>query len=98
MACAAFTDIVSNFEPTRPYRISPGVAVRPEKFGALLYDFGTRRLSFLKTLPLVTVVTTLSDHPDVHTALDDAGVPEGQRTTYLATLASLADAGTIQPR
>ena len=32
----------------RPYRCSPQVAVRPEPFGALLYHFGTRRLSFLK--------------------------------------------------
>lgn len=78
--------------------MSPRVAVRPESFGALVYDFGTRRLSFLKTPMLVTVVTTLAEHPDVHTALVDAGVPAGQRATYLGALAGLADAGTIQPR
>ena len=48
--------------------------MRPEPFGALLYHFGTRRLSFLKTPQLVDVVTGLEHHPDVHAALDAAGV------------------------
>lgn len=86
------------FEPNRPYRVSPHVAVRPEEFGALLYDYGTRRLSFLKTPTLVTVVTTLAEHADVHTTLDTAGVPDTQRAAYLSALAGLAEAGTIEPR
>ena len=36
------------FDPTRTWRLHPQVAVRPEPFGALLYHFGTRKLSFLK--------------------------------------------------
>jgi putative mycofactocin binding protein MftB len=35
------------------------VALRPEPFGALVYHFGTRRLSFLKTPQLVEVVSGL---------------------------------------
>ena len=34
----------------RAWRLAPQVSVRPERFGALLYDFDTRRLSFLKDL------------------------------------------------
>jgi mycofactocin biosynthesis protein MftB len=90
-------DAVS-FDPGRPYRCSPGVAVRPEPFGALVYHFGTRRLSFLKTPQLVAVVTGLADQPDVHAALDAAGVPPAQRPAYLQALAGLADNATIVAR
>ena len=37
----------SAFDPDAPYRCGP-VSVRPESFGALVYDFHTRRLSFLR--------------------------------------------------
>jgi putative mycofactocin binding protein MftB len=33
----------------RPWALDPQVALRPEPFGALAYNFTTRRLSFLKT-------------------------------------------------
>lgn len=86
------------FDPALPYRRSPNVAVRPEPFGALLYHFGTRRLSFLKTPQLVRVVQGLEDHPDVHAALDAAGVDDAQRPAYLRALAGLAANGTIEER
>jgi putative mycofactocin binding protein MftB len=86
------------FEPDHGYRCSPRVALRPEPFGALAYDFGTRRLSFLKTPMLVEVVRTLEEQPDVHTTLDAAGVPEDQRPSYLKALAGLAETGTIERR
>jgi putative mycofactocin binding protein MftB len=91
-------DMAAAFDPGRPYRRSPQVALRPERFGALAYNFSTRRLSFLKTPTLVDVVTTLADHPDVHDTLDAAEVPTAQRDAYLAALAGLAEAGTIEPR
>ena len=34
--------------PRPAWRLHPQVALRPEPFGALLYHFGTRRLSFLQ--------------------------------------------------
>jgi len=58
------------FDPGLPYRCSPSVALRPEPFGALVYHFGTRRLSFLKTPQLVDVVSGLEHHPDVHGAIE----------------------------
>jgi putative mycofactocin binding protein MftB len=85
-------------DPDRPYRRSPSVAVRPEPFGALLYHFGTRRLSFLKTPQLVDVVTGLEHHPDVHAALEAAGVDRSERPAYLRALAGLAANGTIEER
>ena len=89
---------VGDFDADRPYRISGSVSVRPESFGALVYDFHTRRLSFLKTRLLVRVVECLADHPDVHGALDAAEVPGPQREQYRKALAGLAKAGTIKPR
>ena len=86
------------FDPARPYRCSPSVAVRPEPFGALLYHFGTRKLSFLKTPQLVAAVTGLADQPDVHAAIEAAGVPEPERPAYLRALAGLAANGTIEER
>ena len=85
-------------DPDRPYRCSPSVAVRPESFGALVYHFGTRRLSFLKTPQLVAVVSGLASYPDVHAALDAADVDPAQRAAYLRALAGLADNGTIVAR
>ncbi|PRX50915.1 putative mycofactocin binding protein MftB [Prauserella shujinwangii] len=86
------------FDAARPYRLSPTVAVRPEPFGALVYDFTTRRLSFLKTRTLVEVVRGLEEQPDAHAALASADVPEAERGRYLDALAGLHAAGTIVAR
>ncbi|GAA5145510.1 mycofactocin biosynthesis chaperone MftB [Pseudonocardia eucalypti] len=86
------------FDPGRPYRCSPSVSLRPEPFGALVYHFGTRKLSFLKTPELFAVVSGLERQPDVHAALASAGVPDSLRPAYLRALAGLAEAGTIEPR
>lgn len=83
------------FEPASGYRLSPSISVRPEPFGALLYDFHTRRLSFLKTPTLVRVVRELQRQDDVHGALDAAGVTDPERPQYLDALAGLAATGTI---
>jgi putative mycofactocin binding protein MftB len=74
------------------------VALRPEPFGALVYHFGTRRLSFLKTKQLVDVVSGLDRHESVHAAIDAAGVEAAQRPAYLRALAGLAENGTIEER
>ena len=86
------------FDPGRPYRRSPSVALREEPFGALVYHFGTRTLSFLKTRMLVEVVVGLESHDNVHSAMTAAGVPDAESAAYLRALAGLASAGTIEPR
>ena len=82
----------------RPYRLNPAVAVRPEPFGALIYHFGNRRLSFLKTRQLATVVRLLASHDSVADTLDAAGVPASQWPRYTAALAALADSEVIVAR
>ena len=82
----------------RPYGLNPAVALRPEPFGALVYHFGNRRLSFLKSRQLVTVVQLLESHASAADALDAAGVPVRQRARYAAALAALADSEVIDAR
>ena len=53
---------------------APQVAVRPEPFGALLYHFGTRRLSFLKDPRLLAVVRGLADASTARAACAAAGL------------------------
>ena len=95
MACAAFTE-PSTLE--RGWRLAPQVAVRPEPFGALVYDFGTRRLTFLKSRRLLDVVRTLEQHASAGAACDAAGVQPGERRHYERALATLAGSGMIVPR
>ena len=90
------TDVA--FDPSLPWRKAPSVALRPEPFGALVYHFGNRKLSFLKSKLLVTVVEALGDHPDVAATLAACGVPEAQRPAYVKALADLARSQMIEER
>ena len=87
-----------SFDPAAPYRVSESVSLRPEPFGALVYDFVTRKLSFLKTPELVEVVTGLERHPDARSAVEAAGVPAAQHEAYLKALSGLLRSGTIVAR
>ena len=86
------------FDPSLSWRRARSVALRPEPFGALVYHFGTRKLSFLKSKLLVTVVESLAEHPDVPATLAACGVPEAQRPAYVQALAGLARSQMIELR
>ena len=90
--------LIDGFDPGLPWRRAPSVAVRPEPFGALVYHFGTRKLSFLKSKTLVAVVESLADHPTAEAALAAAGVPDAQRSAYEKALADLARSQMIECR
>jgi putative mycofactocin binding protein MftB len=83
------------FAPENRYALNENVSLRLESFGALAYHFGTRRLTFLKTPDLVTVVQRLHEHDSVHAALRANAIPENQRSAYVSALASLARADMI---
>ncbi len=80
------------------WQVHPKVAVRPEPFGALLYHFGTRRLSFLKNRTVVAIVNALPDHPDARSACLAAGVAEASLPAYEKALATLAGSDMIISR
>jgi mycofactocin biosynthesis protein MftB len=77
------------------YTLHPQVGLRPERFGALAYHFGNRRLTFLNDDLLVATVRSEALRVDVDEALVAAGVPEGQRPSYKVALARLAEAEVL---
>ena len=77
------------FDIAASWRLHPQVAVRPESFGALLYHFGTRKLSFLKNRTILAVIESLDDHPDAASALAAAGVDQDHQAPYLHALSVL---------
>jgi putative mycofactocin binding protein MftB len=83
------------FDLDRAWRVSDGVALRPEPFGALAYHFGTRRLSFLKSRTLLAVVQSLADYPTAREACRASGVAEAELPRYQRALATLAQSGMI---
>lgn len=91
-----------DFDLDAAWAVHPQVAVRPEPFGALLYHFGTRRLSFLKDPTLRVVVESLAAHPDARTALAVAGVPAAgpgaPPASITSALSTLAATGMIVER
>ncbi len=89
---------MASIDPDSTWTLHPQVSVRPEPFGALLYHFGTRRLSFLKDRTLLDVVERLADAPSARAACIDAGVAETHLPTYLRALGTLAESRMIAPR
>jgi putative mycofactocin binding protein MftB len=80
------------------WQLNPRVSVRPERFGALLYHFGTRRLSFLKSPTLLSVVRGLDGQPSAREACVAAGVHIDELPNYRAALATLAASDMITKR
>ncbi|MFF2846068.1 mycofactocin biosynthesis chaperone MftB [Streptomyces sp. NPDC058001] len=88
----------TRFDLDAAWQLHPQVAVRPERFGALLYHFGTRRLSFLKDRVLLAVVQELADQPDARSACRAAGVEQRDLARYRTALAALATSRMITAR
>ena len=87
----------AGFELDAAWRLHPQVAVRPERFGALLYHFHTRRLSFVKNPMLLAVLRELPEWPTARDACIAAGVIEAELPTYQRALATLAGSQMIVP-
>ncbi|WP_327320093.1 mycofactocin biosynthesis chaperone MftB [Streptomyces sp. NBC_01235] len=107
MACAASTDPATvtaprateaGFDLDAAWDLHPQVAVRPERFGALLYHFGTRRLSFLKDPRLLAAVQSLADQPSAGAACRAAGVQPAELARFGGALAALAASRMITAR
>lgn len=95
MPVRSSTQSALGFDLDRAWRVSDGVALRPEPFGALAYHFGTRRLSFLKSRALLAVVQSLDEYPTAREACRASGVAEAELPRYERALATLAQSGMI---
>lgn len=82
----------------RAWELAPQVSVRPEPFGALLYHFGTRRLSFLKDRRLLAVVQGLGAAPTAREACRHAGVGAPELAAFERALARLAETQMLRER
>jgi mycofactocin radical SAM maturase len=89
------SQVSTTFDLDRPWCLDARAAIRPEPFGAMLYHFGTRNLSFLKSTVLLRVLENLADHPTARAACAAAGVLETELPTYRRALATLADSSMI---
>ena len=79
--------------PEQCLSLHPQVSVRPEPFGALLYHFGTRRLSFLKDRRLLDVVQRLDGSTSIEDALFD--VPAVEQDGFRKALGTLEKTGML---
>ena len=80
------------------WELASQVSVRPEPFGALLYHFGTRRLSFIKDRRLLSVVQALAQAPTARAACDAAGVTPPELPAFERALARLAATDMLRER
>src|SRR5579875_2587694 len=85
----------ARFDPELGWRLHPQVAVRPEPFGALMYHFGTRKLSFLKNTTMLAVVRSLTGQQSARSACAAAGVTASGLPAYERALAALAESRMI---
>jgi mycofactocin biosynthesis protein MftB len=85
-------------DASRAYGLHPQLALRPEKFGALAYHYGNRRLTFLKSRQLTEIVESLAEHPSVDATLEAHGVSPAQRPAMLRALARLESSEVIGVR
>ncbi|MFE9924383.1 mycofactocin biosynthesis chaperone MftB [Streptomyces sp. NPDC005774] len=82
----------------RAWDLHPQVSVRPEPFGALLYHFGTRKLTFLKDRRLLAVVQALATAPTARAACSAAGVDDEDLPRYGQALAALTRSSMVVER
>ena len=92
-------DYPATFDSSTKWERSAKIGLRPEPFGALAYHFDTRRLVFLKSPMLVDLVDGLSDHKSADAAIEAIVEPvdDRSRQAHVKALASLAEAGVIEP-
>ena len=85
------------FDPVRAWTLHSQVSARPEPFGALLYHFGNRRLSFLKERRLLELVQVLGDHDSARSAYVALGIPRTDWPRYDSALTALVASEILTP-
>ncbi len=78
--------------------LDPRVSLRLERFGALAYHFGNRKLVFLKHPDVATVVRDLSRHPTLADTLSANGVHPDRWPSFVEAIDSLHSSEIIRVR
>src|SRR5947207_14735646 len=71
------------------YALHPQVGLREERFGALAYHYGNRRLTFLNDARLVSIVRSIDPYDDVEVALAAADIPVAPRQATRHALSTI---------
>lgn len=77
-------------------RLHPQVSVRPEPFGALLYHFGNRKLTFIKDPTLFAIVDSLGEGTTIDDAMDAHQIAETDRAIIARSLLALVASDMLQ--
>ncbi len=88
---------MTSFDPQLAYRLHPRVAIRPERFGALAYHYGNRRLTFIKSNALVDLLRALESSPSASEAIE-AHMAPSMRAAAIEALDDLHTSGMIDAR
>lgn len=78
--------------------LDPRVSLRLERFGALAYHHGNRRLVFLKHPDVAAVVQDLSRHPTLADTLLAIGVHPDRWPSFVEAVDSLYSSEIIRVR
>ncbi|MEO6125112.1 MAG: mycofactocin biosynthesis chaperone MftB [Ilumatobacteraceae bacterium] len=78
--------------------LNPQVALRPEPFGALAYNYGNRRLVFLKHLDMVRVAKALVDNPSLRAALQACEIAPSRWPSFATAFESLKSSEVVRER
>lgn len=92
-------DVNFDVDLSAAYRLADGVAIRPERFGGLVYRYDNRRLYFIRSHDMTDFVRGLDGHQPLGQAVADflAGRDEAQtdEETLLKTAGQLASMGLL---
>jgi mycofactocin biosynthesis protein MftB len=84
---------------TACYRLVPGVAIRPERFGGLVYRYDNRRLYFLHSRQAVEFVSSLDGCRSLQETLDaflaDRDMPRSASAALVKAVAQLEQLGLL---
>jgi putative mycofactocin binding protein MftB len=78
--------------------LNPQVALRPEPFGALAYNYGNRRLVFLKHPDVVRVAQALDGNESLRATLDACGIAPARWPSFVAAFESLKSSEVVRER
>lgn len=91
--------MTATVEPSARYRLAPGVAIRPERFGGLVYRYDNRRLYFLRSHQAVELVNCLDGRRSLREVMAEFAaarhLPETARATLLAAVGQLEQLGIL---
>ena len=78
--------------------LNPRVALRPEPFGALAYNYANRRLVFLKHPDMVKVANSLAHHDSLRATLEACDIAPERWNSFVTAFESLKSSEVVRER